>query len=102
MLTIEPGRLTFHVDDGVMLAADAWGAMDGPPIVVAHGIGQTRHAWRKTCLELARAGWYAIAFDHRGHGDSGWSLDGDYTLFRFAEDLRRIAATLQQRPVIVG
>src|SRR6185436_10935545 len=62
----------------------------------------TRHSWRGTGRALARAGWYAISLDARGHGDSAWAEDGDYTIDAFAGDLRAVAATLQRRPVVVG
>lgn len=102
MLTPEPRRTTFRMDDGVVLAGETWGPGDGPLLVMAHGIGQTRRAWRKTCIALAEKGWRTVAFDERGHGDSGWSLDGDYTIFRYAQDLRAIATAFDELPVVVG
>ena len=34
--------------DGLTLVADAYGPDDGPPVVLFHGGGQTRHAWGGT------------------------------------------------------
>ncbi len=95
-------RRDFLMDDGVRIAADVYGQAANPPVILAHGGGQTRHAWGGTARVLARAGWHAIAYDHRGHGESGWSTAGDYSLDRLAEDLRTIARSFETPPVIIG
>ena len=92
----------FEMDDGVTIVADAYGSPAGRPILFAHGGGQTRHSWGKTAQILAQKGWYALAYDHRGHGDSGWSSDSIYRLERFAHDQKTIAQQLSQPPVLVG
>jgi pimeloyl-ACP methyl ester carboxylesterase len=92
----------FEMDDGVTIVADAYGSPAGRPILFAHGGGQTRHSWGKTAQILAQRGWYALAYDHRGHGDSGWSSDSIYRLERFAHDQKTIAQQLSQPPVLVG
>lgn len=92
----------FEMDDGVVIVADAYGDPAHRPILFAHGGGQTRHSWGKTAQILAQNGWYAIAYDHRGHGDSGWSADGVYRLQRFARDQKTIAQQLSPPPVVVG
>jgi pimeloyl-ACP methyl ester carboxylesterase len=51
---------------------------------------------------LGARGWRAYSIDLRGHGDSEWSEDGDYTLDAFAGDTMAIAASLDQTPAIVG
>lgn len=42
--------------DGATLAADTFGHPDAPPVVLLHGGGQTRHAWRGTGQRLGAAG----------------------------------------------
>jgi pimeloyl-ACP methyl ester carboxylesterase len=96
-----PSRLTFKVSDGLSLAADAYGDPANPPVLLAHGGGQTRHAWGGTAKTLAEHGFYAVSLDLRGHGDSEWSPSGDYQLDYFARDVRQVAAQLG-RPVMVG
>lgn len=95
-------NLQFEMTDGVTLVADAWGDPRHPPVLFSHGGGQTRHSWGNTAEAVAAAGWYAIAYDHRGHGDSGWSPDGRYLRDRLAADQREIALGLSQPPVVVG
>lgn len=99
---MKPHALSFQMADGVRIAAEATGQSNHPPVMLAHGGGQTRHAWGGTARALAEAGWYALSYDHRGHGESGWSPDGDYALHKFADDLTAIAGQFEQRPVLVG
>ncbi len=70
--------------------------------MLLHGGGQTRHAWGGTAGALAARGWYAVALDLRGHGESDWTADGDYRLEAFAADLRAVARTFTRRPAVVG
>ena len=97
-----PDRLTFRTPDGLTLVADAWGRPGDPVVLLAHGGGQTRHAWGGTARALARRDWYAVSIDQRGHGESDWAPDGNYSLEAFADDLRAIAATFNSPPAVVG
>lgn len=94
-------RRHFTTPDGLQLCADCYGDSTSPAVLLSHGGGQTRHAWAGTAKKLAERGWYAVAYDHRGHGDSDWSPDGVYNGARFASDQGAIAAELH-RPVLVG
>jgi pimeloyl-ACP methyl ester carboxylesterase len=100
--TLRHAERHFPTDDGIVLAAHAWGRPEDPPVILLHGGGQTRHAWKNTARMLAGQGFHAIVPDLRGHGDSGWSPGGVYTLNRFAADLRWIAATCHQAPAVIG
>jgi non-heme chloroperoxidase len=88
---------------GVHLAGDSWGDPGGPLVVLQHGGGQTRHAWKGTGETLAAAGYHAVAFDARGHGDSDWAADGDYTQDAMVDDLVAVLDAIgRERPVLVG
>jgi len=88
---------------GVRLAGDSWGDPDGPLVLLQHGGGQTRHAWKGAGEKLGQAGYHAIAFDARGHGDSDWAPDGQYGQDVMVEDLKCVIAALgNKRPVLVG
>ena len=88
---------------GVTIAGDSWGNPGGPLILLQHGGGQTRHAWKNAGEILGAAGYHAVAFDARGHGDSDWSPDGVYGQDIMVEDLLCVIAALGgRRPVLVG
>ncbi len=101
-LAREPRRLQLAGHGGIPLVADAWGDPEAPPVVLLHGGGQTRHAWGNTAEELARAGWHAISMDLRGHGESGWAPDGDYSVDAFVRDVQAWIVGFRERPVLVG
>lgn len=92
----------FRGFNGVTLAADVVGDPGSPPVVLMHGGGQTRHSWRTALDALVRHGYHAISLDLRGHGDSDWSPDGDYSLPIFAADLGCVLDTLDLPAAIVG
>ncbi|AUD06360.1 alpha/beta fold hydrolase [Spirosoma pollinicola] len=94
--------MQFETEPGFFIAADAFGDPTHPPVILLHGGGQTRHSWGDTAKQLAEAGWYALALDARGHGDSDWSAEGHYDLDYLASDLRAICAQLPQKPALVG
>jgi len=58
-LKLNPQRVSYHVNDGVHLVGEAWGASAAAPVLLLHGGGQTRHAWGGTARALAEQGWYA-------------------------------------------
>lgn len=88
---------------GLRIAGDAWGDASGPLVLLQHGGGQTRHAWKRTGEALGAAGYCAVAFDARGHGDSDWAGDGAYGQDAMVEDLCCVVAALgNRRPVLVG
>src|SRR3546814_18485139 len=55
MLRVRHSPIHFEVAEGVVLAGDAWGEPDAPPVVLLTGAGQTRHAWGQTGEALAAA-----------------------------------------------
>jgi pimeloyl-ACP methyl ester carboxylesterase len=85
-----------------MLAADAAGDPASMPVLFFHGGGQSRRAWRGTAERVAAAGYYALSFDLRGHGESGWAPDGDYHVRAYARDVSALLHHLQRRVVLVG
>jgi pimeloyl-ACP methyl ester carboxylesterase len=88
--------------EGIPLVADSYGDRDAWPVLLMHGGGQTRHAWGGTAAALARAGWRAVSLDLRGHGDSGWAPNGDYSFTSFGADCIAVCDQLGRPPVLVG
>ena len=93
--------LMIEASDGVMVAADTYGD-DGPLVLLQHGGGQTRHAWKGAGQALADGGYRAVCLDARGHGDSDWAPDGDYTTEASVADLVAVVEHFGERPVLVG
>jgi flavin reductase (DIM6/NTAB) family NADH-FMN oxidoreductase RutF/pimeloyl-ACP methyl ester carboxylesterase len=48
------------------------------------------------------AGRYVIALDLRGHGDSDWATDGDYSLDAHLADLAAVIGQLETSPTLIG
>lgn len=72
-------------------------------MLLAHGFGQTRQAWSGTQCRLAQAGHASLAWDLRGHGESGRNPSHlPYRGEQFVEDVVLAAASLGPRPVLVG
>ncbi len=79
-----------------------WGTGGRRPILFLHGGALTAHTWDLCCLAL-RDDFHCIALDQRGHGDSDWSPDGDYSLAAQREDVKGFAAAIGlDRFVLVG
>jgi pimeloyl-ACP methyl ester carboxylesterase len=102
---ITPAAAMFKGASDNTLAGEVYGE-EGPPVLLLHGGGQTRHAWKKTGELIAGMGRVAYAIDQRGHGDSEWVADGAYSFPDYAADARVLADTLAERsgvrPVAVG
>lgn len=97
-----PVPRTFSLPSGMRIATDGWGDPAAPPVLLLHGGGQTRHAWDGTAAALAEAGFFAITMDHRGHGESDFHPEGNYTTEGFLDDLAGVLAQLSRPPVLVG
>ena len=96
----------FENRTGMRIAADTWGDPADPAVILIHGGGQTRHSWGGTAEALAEQGWYAVAYDQRGHGVTDRAPDRDYGNERFATDVLDVANAVEELsgvpPVLVG
>ena len=91
--------------DGGRIAYDVTG--QGPLVVLSHGIGDRRQAYRFLAPRLAQAGYRVAAADLRGHNESsmGWkSVTGKDAISRadIAGDLLALIRHLGGPAVIVG
>jgi pimeloyl-ACP methyl ester carboxylesterase len=94
--------VVFRGFDGINLVADARGDSDAWPVLFLHGGGQTRHAWGKSAELIAARGWRTISLDQRGHGESDWAKNGDYSFTAFCADCIAVVDQLEKPPVLVG
>jgi pimeloyl-ACP methyl ester carboxylesterase len=73
----------------------------GPLVVLAHGIGDSRHSYRFLAPALAAAGYRVANVDIRGCGDSSLGWDG-YSRTDIAGDLVAVVRHLGGPAVIIG
>jgi pimeloyl-ACP methyl ester carboxylesterase len=62
---------------------------DGEPILFVHGFGHDQNVWDDVVGDLGIPA-RVLTMDLRGHGRSGWSIEGDYGLEAYAADLARV------------
>lgn len=94
--------LSFQTAPDITIVADTFGNPDHDPVLLLHGGGQTRHSWKQTGERLAKQGWYVIASDARGHGESSWSEKLEYSFDYNTNDLMAIVNSLDKKPVLIG
>jgi len=92
----------FKGHQDIKIAADVWGSNNQELVILLHGGGQTRHAWGDTGKKLAEAGYHSVALDLRGHGDSEWHADGDYSIRAYKDDLVSIINEIGRPARLVG
>jgi pimeloyl-ACP methyl ester carboxylesterase len=81
----------FTVEGTPALRGEATG--EGPPVVLCHGITATRRQVLHGSKALPRAGYEAIVYDARGHGQSDPAPVGEgYGYPRLVDDLERVVA----------
>lgn len=78
-------RLTLHYVD--------WGNAGAPPLVLLHG-GRDHCRSLDFVARAFAADRHVVAPDLRGHGDSGWSPEGDYSMTAFVYDLAQFVHQL--------
>lgn len=65
-----PDRRRWVHSDGLRIAVSEWGAVDAPPILLAHGGFDFARTFDTFAPLLAEAGWRVVSWDQRCHGDS--------------------------------
>ncbi len=78
-------NMTFHYLE--------WGDPNRPTILMLHGNAQQAHSWDFISLPLSEK-FHVIALDQRGHGDSDWSIDQDYSTQEQVKDIDAIVSSL--------
>ncbi|SDD91640.1 alpha/beta fold hydrolase [Auraticoccus monumenti] len=85
--------------NGNTIAYDVTGG--GPLVVLAHGMGDSRHSYRFMAPALVAAGYRVANVDLRGCGDSSLGWDG-YSRTDIAGDLVAVVRHLGGPAVIIG
>ncbi len=98
-----PEQVPFSVEaaDGTRLVG--WSQGEGPVIVLVHGVTAHRDLVLHGSRHLLRAGFRLVAYDARGHGESGAGPAGSYRYGTLADDLELVcAAQGGGRPLLCG
>jgi len=95
----------FPLEDGVGLNVVRSGAPDAPvTVVLAHGYALDHRSWFRVVPELAHDELQVVAYDHRGHGQSGPATPETATIERLGDDLAELIerGVDSERVVVVG
>ena len=84
--TLSVRDMTFHYLE--------WGNSNDPTILMLHGNAQQAHSWDFISLPLSEQ-YHVIALDQRGHGDSDWSNQQDYSTQEQVKDIDGIVSNLK-------
>jgi pimeloyl-ACP methyl ester carboxylesterase len=72
----------------------------GPVVVFCHGVTLSSRVWAKQFDAFPSAGYRAVAFDSRGHGESR-AGDTGHSLDNLADDLKTVLVELDLRDVVL-
>jgi pimeloyl-ACP methyl ester carboxylesterase len=79
-----------------------WGEPGRPQILLLHGGNQSSHSWDLVSLHLSDR-YHVFALDQRGHGDSEWNREQDYSIDSMVGDAVAFIADQQLRdPIVFG
>jgi pimeloyl-ACP methyl ester carboxylesterase len=77
-----------------------WGNAGAPPLILVHGGRDHCRNWDWVAKAL-REDFHVIAPDLRGHGDSEWSPDGNYSMAAHVYDLAQLIHQQKLSPVTI-
>jgi pimeloyl-ACP methyl ester carboxylesterase len=93
-------------DDAHLVASHDGGVLhtisrgDGPPVLFAHGVTLSSRVFAKQFDSFPAAGFRAVAFDARGHGESQMGESG-HSIENLGEDIRSVIEALDLRDAIL-
>ncbi len=99
-MSAQPVRAT--TVEGLSIVGELRGSGTAPLVLLLHGGGQSRHAWTGTANHLLADGFDVGSYDARGHGDSDWAADKDYSLPAHGRDLVAFLRTIDRPAALVG
>jgi len=83
----------FFTSQRIQISYWDWGNEDAPPLVLVHGGKDHARSWDRVAEGL-RDDYHVVALDLRGHGDSEWSVGGNYGLPDNGLDVLRMIETV--------
>ena len=70
-----------------------WGDPAKPTVFMLHGVSQQAHSWDFVSLALS-PDYHVISLDQRGHGDTDWAADGNYSIDAMQADIDGVIDSL--------
>ena len=89
--------------DGTRLALRSWGQPGAPALLLVHGLGLSTESWGAVPERLSDR-YRVVAYDLRGHAQSGDARSGGYGLDAHARDLDAVVSSVAADggPVVVA
>lgn len=100
MSLIPFGQDKFITINNLNLHYVEWGTPGQPSILLLHGFQSNAHTWDTFSQAMANT-YHVLALDQRGHGDTDWAPDGDYTPDAFIRDIVGFIDALNVVPTIL-
>jgi len=90
----------FYISQRLRLHYADWGNATAAPLILVYRGRDHCRSWDAVAQAL-RHDWHVIAPDLRGHGDSAWSSDGNYSMAAYVFDLAQLVQAQAPRPVTI-
>lgn len=92
----------FYESSRLRLHYAVWGDESKPPLVLVHGSRDHARSW--DYVVPAFLGHYAVyAPDLRGHGDSEWTIGGQYSVIDYVLDLAKLVDVIgKEKVTLIG
>jgi len=90
----------YYTSQRLKLHYAVWGDEAKPPLLLIHGNRDHARTWDHVAAQLQRE-FCVYAVDLRGHGDSAWSIGGQYSLPEFVLDVAMLGRELDRDPLTV-
>ena len=90
-------RASVVAGGGIRIAYEDVGEIDAPPVVLLHGITESRLTWIELVDRLADR-FRVLAVDQRGHGESDRISSGTGSFLDLAGDIVSLSEQVLERP----
>ena len=96
---VEPSDVYVEAN-GLRLHYLDWGNPGKPDMLLLHGFAQTCHSWDFVALAFSDR-FHVVVLDQRGHGDSDWAPDGDYSPETQQKDIHAFVQTMGLTDLVI-
>ncbi len=91
----------FVQTSNVLMHYLTWGNSSGTPLIWAHGSLTNGYELKQVANKLADAGYYVIAIDYYGHGQTPIPTQ-EVSLYHVADDIKLLMDTLKIKKALIG